>query len=248
MTPAAAQEHPLQAEIEGLVNDVPGWSPIDELCALATLVHDVEDVRGDIVEVGSWCGRSTIVLAYAARRIGGPTVHAVDLFPHRHDWYENTDGSRSFDVALDGGHHAGNVENPVWADTFEAQLAPIYATCGSTFEIFDRVLRDRGLETGVAVHRGTSETFAASAGARFRCRLAFIDADHGYHAVKRDIAAITPLLSAGAWLCFDDAFSAYEGVTRAIEEDVVGSPLFVDGRQLTRKLFVARRSGRPAPR
>ena len=50
-----------------------------------------------------------------------------------------------------------------------------------------------------------------------------------------------PRLSPGGWLCFDDAFTSYEGVNRAVRERVLQSDAFDLSMQLTRKLFVARK-------
>ncbi|MGE0040514.1 MAG: class I SAM-dependent methyltransferase [Vicinamibacterales bacterium] len=248
MASGAAVMTPLATGIEALVEGVPGFSPVDELFALATLVHATAGLPGDIVEIGSWCGRSTVVLAQAAADAGGARVHAVDLFPDRADWHPNADGTFSFRTLVDGVPFDGYAQQTVWPEAFDGILRPLYETCGNTFEIFSRVLAERGLGPAVSVHRGTSETFSRGVPDGFRCRLAFIDGDHGYEAVRRDIRALAPLLVPGGWLCFDDAHSGYEGVDRAIAEEVLASPAFTNGRQLTRKLFVAQKSGgrRPA--
>ena len=64
-------ETPLVAEIETLVEGVPGWSPIDELFTLSTLVYATAHLPGDVVEVGSWFGRSAIALGTAVRDTHG---------------------------------------------------------------------------------------------------------------------------------------------------------------------------------
>jgi hypothetical protein len=53
------------------------WFDAPSQQALAQLTHEVWDVPGDIIEIGSWEGRSTVALANAAHpRI----VHAVDTW------------------------------------------------------------------------------------------------------------------------------------------------------------------------
>ena len=52
MTPARVVT-PLVTEIETLVEGVPGWSPIDELFTLSTLVYATAHLPGDVVEVES---------------------------------------------------------------------------------------------------------------------------------------------------------------------------------------------------
>lgn len=241
MATSAVPLSPLVADIEALVSGVPGWSPVDELFALATLVHTTAGLAGDIVEIGSWCGRSTVVLARAALDSGGGEVHAVDLFPERSDWRANPDGTFSFRTQIAGEAFEGYAEQTVWPEAFLGQLQPLYESCGSTFEIFTQVIAARGLTNRIHVHRGTSETFVRHVSPGFRCRLAFIDGDHGYQAVLRDIRALEPVLVPGGWICFDDAHSGYAGVDRAIAEGILENAAFEHGRQLTRKLFVARK-------
>jgi len=55
------------AQIEALVDNVHGWTPIDQLFTLYTLTWLSAELDGDVVEVGSWCGRSAVVLAAAAK-------------------------------------------------------------------------------------------------------------------------------------------------------------------------------------
>ena len=82
---------------EKIVEEIPGFTPVDQLIALHTLAVTTSSLDGDIVEIGSWCGRSTCVLANAVKQSNG-VVHAVDLFPDKKDWFQNDDGSYSFSV------------------------------------------------------------------------------------------------------------------------------------------------------
>src|SRR5215831_4108101 len=90
---------PLASEIEALVHGIPGWSPLDELFTLSLLAYSTAHLPGDIIEVGSWCGRSSVVLGAAARDTHG-AVHCIDLFPSRNDWRRNADGTYSFAVEI----------------------------------------------------------------------------------------------------------------------------------------------------
>jgi predicted O-methyltransferase YrrM len=230
---------PLTSEIEELVADVPGWSPVDELYTLSLLAYVTSHLPGDLVEVGSWMGRSAVVLGAAARDTHG-AVHCIDLFPERDDWRRNADGTYSFVATIDGRLHAGYQDQTVWSDPFESQLAPAYAECPSIFDRFLENVHARGLGDIVHPHRGDSATFAASASDSFRCRVLFVDGDHGYEAVKEDLMRLAPFLVPGGWICFDDAFSTYAGVDRAITELVIDNPAYDIKRQMTRKCFAAR--------
>lgn len=242
MTPARV-ETPLVTEIETLVDGVPGWSPIDELFTLSTLVYATAHLPGDVVEVGSWFGRSAIALGAAVRDTHG-VVHCIDPFPTRDDWRQNADGSYSFEVEIDGQKHAAYQEQTVWGAPFEAHLAPVYAHQPSVLDGFLANIRSRGLDGVVRPHRGTTATFAAQAGPDFRCRLIFLDGDHGGAAVDDDLRRLLPYLVPGGWICFDDAFSVYDGVDRAIRAHILDNPAFDVARQMTRKCFVARKRER----
>jgi predicted O-methyltransferase YrrM len=226
--------------IEGLVDGVPGWTPLDQLYSLFLLAVTTE-AEGDILEVGSWCGRSTLALALAAREIGGVTVHSVDLFPEKEDWSRNADGSRSLHVKI-GNRVIGAYEHQtVWAEPFERDIAPIYARYNGIQEVFNETMTQRGFANIVRAWKGDLAHFAELLPQKPRCRLVFLDGDHGYHAVCRDIELAGDYLAPGGWICFDDAFSSYEGVDRAIREKVLAGPLFENRMQLTRKFFVARK-------
>lgn len=247
MTIADRTVTPLVSEIETMVAGVHGWSPIDQLFGLSMLVRATSHLAGDVVEVGSWFGRSAIALGAAVRDTHG-RLHCVDLFPARDDWRQNADGSYSFETEIDGCRHAGYQEQTVWQSPFESQMAPIYATQPNVLDGFLSNIRHCGLADVVVPHRGTAATFVKAMPAAFHARLVFLDGDHGYQAVRDDITRLTPLLVPGGWFCFDDAFSGYDGVDRAVTELVVENPDFDLQRQLTRKCFAARRAPRRRPR
>lgn len=227
--------------IDSLVSVTPGWSPPDQLLWLYETIVGMNETKGDIIEIGSWCGLSGAVMGLAAREAGGMEVHCVDLFPERGDWYQNADGTYSFSVQLDGTLYLGCHEQTVWADVFESQILPVYNSVGSLASAFHARMVSSGLSEVVLPHRGTSVTFAASRAADFRCKLAFIDGEHSYSAVKQDVLSLEPFLVVNGWLCFDDAFSCYSGVDRAITEFVSSSGLYGEFTRVGRKLFAARR-------
>lgn len=232
---------PAISRIEALVDGVPGWSPIDELFALFMLAYTAE-AEGDILEIGAWCGRSTSALALAASQLTGVKVHAVDLFPERDDWQKNADGSYSLFVNFGGRRLAAYDEQTVWAEPFERDIAPIYQAYDGVLDAFNHTIARNGFVDVVEPWKGDLAEFAKNGPKNFRCRLAFIDGDHGFDAVCRDIDQVEQYLSDGGWICFDDAFSVYDGVDRAITDRVIRRmDVYERATQLTRKLFVARR-------
>jgi hypothetical protein len=241
LTPDKNLVTPVWTQIEALVENVHGWTPIDQLFALYLLAWTTAELDGDIVEVGSWCGRSAVVLAAAAKATGSSKVHCVDLFPEKNDWKENSDGSYSFDMVIDGKRYAGYQEQTVWKEAFESQTGRVYDAYSGVFDCFRETVAKRGMDDVVQPHRGDLASFLANVGRDFRCRLAFLDGDHGYEAVREDIRNIDKHLVHGGWMCFDDAFTSYGGVSRAISEIIIANPNYECCQQLTRKLFVARK-------
>jgi len=235
------QNTPLVTRIEEMVKDIPGWSPIDQLYTLHTLALATAHLSGDFIEIGSWCGRSAIVLADASRALGGGRVHCIDLFPRRSDWKQHADGSYYFEVIVDGITHRAHQQQTVWANAFDTQTSRIYQNYDSPLACFEQQIARFNLSEIIRIHRGNSSTFATTQPATLKCKFAFIDGDHGYDAVCSDIRMIKERLVPGGWVCFDDAFSCYEGVDTAIRDLILSDPAYDLAQQMTRKLFVARK-------
>jgi len=233
---------PIANQIEQAVQNIPGWSPIDQLLSLFTLAYTSSDIAGDILELGSWCGRSAVALGLAARLTGNTTVHCVDLFPEKGDWRRNADGTYSFSVTIGGKRYGAYGEQTVWAEPFERDIAPVYERFSGTLAAFLQAISDNTLDEWVKPFRGDLDSFASQTPAGFSLRLAFIDGDHSHAAVTRDIEIVERFLLPGGWICFDDAFSSYEGINQAIEDCVIRSGRYDQCQQLTRKFFVARRT------
>lgn len=232
---------PIINQIEEIVRDIPGWSPVDQLYTLFNLAYLTADLEGDIVEIGSWCGRSASVLGLAARLIGNTKVHSIDLFPDKSDWKQNKDGSYSFEVQIGGVVYGAYKDQTVWREPFERDIAPVYEKYNSILDVFTETISKNHLQDLVIAYRGDSTLFACLVAEDFKCKLAFIDGDHSYEAVCRDIRNLERFLVPGGWICFDDAFSHYDGVNRAIEDCIINNPTYELCQQMTRKFFTARK-------
>lgn len=231
---------PLVKQIEAVSTMIPGWTPLDQLLVLHCLTTSSALIGGDVIEIGSWCGRSAAVLGLAARSTPDTHVVAIDLFPAKSDWNKNPDGSYSFNVKLSNTVElAGYQEQTVWKEPFERDIAPIYEKYESIYDVFIESMQKFELTDIVTGYRGDSNVISSLSG--FKARLAFIDGDHSYQAVCQDIENVEKVLLPGGWICFDDAFSHYEGVNSAIEERIIASNKYELCQQMTRKLFVARK-------
>lgn len=227
--------------IELAVAEIPGWTPCDQLAALYHLVLSVAHLRGDVLELGSWCGRSAVVLGLAAKSLKSTRVHCVDLFPDAADWYQNADGTYSFKVVINGREYSSYQDQTVWEEPYLRDILPVYQRWGSVKAAFDFFTRRYGVDDLVKPYRMNLDDFASRAPEQLPIKIAFVDGDHSYAAVCRDIETIERYLQPGAWLCFDDAFSFYDGVDSAIEEKIIASGKYHLHQKLTRKLFIARK-------
>lgn len=237
------QTVPVINTIEQSVKEVPGWTPVDQLYSLFLLAVSNAGLKGDILELGSWCGRSAIALGLAARVMKNTKVVCVDLFPEKADWYENQDGSYSFKVTLGDKVFDAYHEQTVWKEPFERDIVPVYQRNPSLMETFRQCVASQSLGDIVTPFRGDLALFAKEGPKDFRCKLAFVDGDHSYDAVCADIERIEKYMVPGGWICFDDAFSSYEGVNAAISDKIIANPRYAQAQQLTRKFFAARYLG-----
>lgn len=236
-----SQTTPVATLIEEATKDIPGWSPLDQLLTLFTLAYTSADLPGDILELGSWCGRSAVALGMAAKLSGKTKVYCVDLFPEKNDWFRNKDGTYSFAVNINGRVVGAYGEQTVWAEPYERDISPVYERFAGIFDAFSTSMSNNGLSDLVVPIKGDLTSFSKVAPEGFQVRLAFIDGDHSFEAVSNDIALVERFLLPGGWICFDDAFSSYSGVDRAIETHILASGRYEYCQQMNRKLFVARR-------
>jgi predicted O-methyltransferase YrrM len=232
---------PVISQLEEVAQNIPGWSPVDQLYTLFAMVVMTSGTDGDVLELGSWCGRSSVAMGLAARLCGNTQLSCVDLFPEKDDWHQNEDGSYSMATTIGGTVVRAYHDQTVWKEPFERDMAPLYAKHRGVLEIFKKKMSQYGLDNIVTPYKGTLAAFVKTVQPKNKFRLAFIDGDHGYETVCADISLVNSLLSPGGWICFDDAFTSYQGVDQAIEELVIANPAYELGQQMTRKMFVARK-------
>lgn len=223
-----------KAEIE-----IPGWTPFDQLLALYSLTIASNSLGGDVLEVGSWCGRSAIALGLGAHVSSGK-VHCVDLFPEKDDWFKNEDGTYSFLVNIHGFNYYGCRGQTVWSEPFHNQIMPIYDKFVGTMQWIEDSAKRFDLEDKLIPFRGDLPRFAESKADGLSLRLAFLDGEHSTEALVKDIEIVEKYILPGGWLCFDDAFTSYEDVDRSIR-NLEASGKYKCCHQITRKMFLLQR-------
>lgn len=158
-----------------------GFMPPDEGDALhaAALAAAAAVPGAPLVEVGSYCGRSTVWLG-AAARLTGTVVFAVD-------------------------HHHGSEENQAGWEHHEPELVDRRTGRMDTLPHFRRTIGDAGLDDVVIAVVGSSPLVARQLGA-LRAALVFIDGGHGVEPARADYLGWAPLVAPGGTLAIHDVF------------------------------------------
>ena len=154
--------------------------PEDEGDALFVAAIDAARIvpAGDFVEIGSYCGRSTVWLG-AAAQLSGIKVHAID-------------------------HHGGSEENqPGWEWHDHTLVDPATGRL-DTLPHFLATIERSGL--GDVVLPVVAESSAVAASWSQPIALLFIDGGHGREVARTDWTSWSPLLERGSTLAIHDVF------------------------------------------
>lgn len=165
----------------------------EQEAVLRGLAHAAARPHGCFLEVGSWCGDSSVLLAQVVREYGG-RLFCID-------WWKGNAGTDLADLAAR-------------EDVFS--------------RFWQRICRE-GLEDVVVPVRGRSDVVAPFLRPD-AFRLVFLDADHRFQGIARDIEAYAPLVSRDAgilcghdcegWLADYDAAFLEAGKDRDCHESV----------------------------
>ena len=157
-----------------------GFMPPDEGLALyeAGCAAGAAVPGAPFVEIGSYCGRSTIWLA-AAARAAGTVVFAVD-------------------------HHRGSEENQPGWEWHDPTVVDARIGKMDTLPWFRAALHDAGLEDHVVAVVGRSPTVARYW--RTPAAFVFIDGGHGVEPARADFAGWAPQVAVGGTLAIHDVF------------------------------------------
>jgi predicted O-methyltransferase YrrM len=211
--PAALREHALAAK---------GFMPADEGDALyeAAISAGRRVAGSPFLEVGSYCGRSTVWLGGAAQ-LCGTVVFAVD-------------------------HHRGSEENQAGWEHHDTSVIDPHTGRMDTLPTFRRTVHDAGVEDSVIALVGQSPLAARY----WTTPLAFlfIDGGHGIEPARADFTGWTPHVAPGGTLAIHDVFAdPAEGGRPPYEEiylPALRSGLFVE-ESATGSLRVLRRVSAP---
>ena len=166
----------MKAELQALAQRVRGFMPHDEGLALYRAAAEVAEL-GPLVEIGSYCGKSTVYLGAGAAEAGG-VLFTVD-------------------------HHRGSEEMQTGWEHHDADLVDPQTGRMDSLPILRQTLVDAGLEGTVVAIVGDSVTVAAHWP---RAALVFIDGGHGAAPAHADYEAWSPKVMDGGLLAIHDVF------------------------------------------
>jgi MMP 1-O-methyltransferase len=166
-----------------LARSTKGFMPDDEGEALYAAALEAgrsagSDRTATFVEVGAWCGKSTVYLGAAAEATGA-VVLSVD---HHHGSEEQQQGWEHFD--------------PTLVDAADGRL--------NTLPAWQRTIAEARLEATIVGVVGDSVTVAARV--RGGIALCFIDGGHGTAPAWADYRAWSPLVAERGVMCIHDVF------------------------------------------
>jgi predicted O-methyltransferase YrrM len=170
----------LEPTLRALALATKGFMPEDEGDALhAAAIAAANELPGaPFVEIGSYCGRSTIWLGDAARR-SSTALFAVD-------------------------HHRGSEENQSGWEHHDRELVDERVGLMDTLPFFRSAIHAAGLERSVVGVVGPSPVVAAHWSTPLA--LLFIDGGHGVQPARDDFAGWTPHVAVGGTLAIHDVF------------------------------------------
>jgi predicted O-methyltransferase YrrM len=167
----------MDPELRKLAEDARGFMPPDEGLALYDAAVAVA-VDGPLLEVGSYCGKSSVYLGAAARE-RGRLLFALD-------------------------HHRGSEENQPGWEWHEPDLVDPAVGLMDTLPWFRRTVYEAGLESTVVAVVGQSPAVARA----WATPLAFlfVDGGHGEEPARLDYELWTPHVLPGGLLAIHDVF------------------------------------------
>ena len=156
---------------------VKGFLPKNEAAALYDAAVAVE-VDGPLLEVGSYCGKSSVYLGYAAQSIGR-VLYALD-------------------------HHRGSEENQAGWEHHDPELIDKQKGVMDTLPYFRDAIFTAGLEDVVIALVGQSGVIARNWTTPLS--FLFIDGGHGEEPAKADFNGWVPKVKEGGILAIHDVF------------------------------------------
>lgn len=203
-------------EIEALTtaSKVGGWLSDKEASELFKLASWAPEENAVCCELGSWLGKSSVILGKALRYKKNAKLYCID----------------PFDLLAD---------EPWHKKAFQEQAGPTNLT---RKQVVSDMMKANDLNSVITLVEAFGENYINEFNQPID--FLFIDADHAYESVVRDYKNWAPLIKSGGFIAFHDYHKqggAHEGPRLAVNECVVDNPEW-SKQWLVDTLFVAQKS------
>lgn len=168
----------LPVQLEKLAAEVKGFLPDHEAAALRAAAEKFAQPGGLVVEIGTYCGKSTIHLGYVAQQVGA-TVITVD-------------------------HHRGSEEHQLGWEYHDSDLVDPDSGAFDTLPSLRRTLLRAELEDAVTPIIGRSADI--SRWWQTPVDVVFIDGGHTDEAAQADYRGWSPWVRSGGAMLIHDVF------------------------------------------
>jgi len=209
--PRASHPMPPVIELAGLcryADLVPGMCDDEKFHALLELAR--HSVPGDIVEIGSWWGRSAFILGWLAHRFAIGNLLCVDPWSNAH-LVQN-------EKIVDSGSSTVDADEAL--NVFQIGLLPFNAKHINYLRLTSAEGARRYSQERVVATEHFGET-------RYRGSISIlhIDGNHALEAVQTDIDSWVPFLAKGGWIVFDDYLWPYGNGPKKVGDQFVETNL-----------------------
>lgn len=210
--PAKPRLSPIQAAgLTRLVDTIPGMCDGDKIAVVMEIMRYAPS--GDIVEIGSWWGRSAALFNWLGRHYGVGPMLCVDPWSSA----ELPQGVAVLDRA------SASMDTDEALAIFQINLGPL-ARGDLNF------IRARSTDAAADYGPGLEVTTATFGRVAYEGQIAVlhIDGNHAYDSVRGDAAAWIPHVKPGGWIIFDDYVWAFGDGPKQVGDAFLES----DGRRI----------------
>ena len=189
---AAPIPHIERAGLVRIVDSIPGMTNFDKTDAIIDVMGDV--LKGDVVEIGSWWGRSAALLLLLSRRYGAGPVLCID--PWRDECLHQ--GIPVLDQA------SARVDADSAFTIFQINLSPL-----SHGDL--NYIRGTSAQAAAQYSPGLTVTTDVFGSTSYEgcIGLLHIDGNHEQSQVETDVRLWTPHVRPGGWIILDDYVWAF---------------------------------------
>jgi predicted O-methyltransferase YrrM len=206
--------HDEESQILRTIKDfqiIDGWLSPREACELYRTVKRMADDDLRLVEIGSWVGRSSYVLAKALEGKRSSTLYCIDPF----------DGS------------GDKTSQSLYASLIDGLPGQ------SAFQTFENNMRTYGVDGSITVIADVSHSAVTQFSGDID--FLFIDGNHDYNAVLKDYEQWSPLIKKGGYIAFHDVGACHTfGPKQVVERFIAHNSQWLEQR-LVDELYIARK-------